>query len=768
MRKLYLFLLSGMLLASCVKEELPQPPTDGEPVTVTLTRSAGENDPYKLSLVQEVLDAQCAAQGLPRIELKPTHQYVCFSPADSAQVARLEALDIVTFNNPIGDYTPIPEPDENTMNIILPLYSVVPVDFKLPEGIACTKIYDVYIQSLGGPGTASGTEEQLPTEQFKDVLTQTLAATGKTPAVTRTGEPQEWTPSARFRFHINVGNGRADTLPLKQLHVMVVQGSNHKNYYTNANGEINVTDKFIGPVDYQVVWDSDYFVIRQGNTWSRRTALCRRYTAPLDTVFTAACGLDYFIAGSHRALTAYYTEPNLVPGLVREGKLLDIGIINKKTPFKWSGRYVPIATTLIGEHPLAMYAKSDGGYKSSKTGMQMTFHELGHASHYANSPESYLTQYPVKTKNMESWANGVSYAYTRALLGEEYVWDDTTDKDYTRVIECLLQNGFTMVEIQHDYYGSNNWDHWRARTKARSDKPISDQLVDLIFDNPNDYHFDMRDMIIVTQSTLRLFEPTVFREKDLGIFPKVTWTITEGTGGMILNTDEHRQEMYFTEPGRKTIRATVELAPGIEKTFDQTVTVENSSIISVPETVVENYPVTVSIMDIPNCPNAKVTEWSVVPHEARITPKTDRSAQYQFMQPGKMTITVKIRFQLGMSEVECTAPINVQPLDVNSVFAVIDPPQTYAYNTNYKAKYMGTASNVEITNVEADHRTHLPYYDFDSWSYDKYNKTLTFQIPQHPLSFDYKLIIHYKVNGVEVEEPAILVVSNIKESTADA
>lgn len=439
MRKLYLFLLSGMLLASCVKEELPQPPTDGEPVTVTLTRSAGENDPYKLSLVQEVLDAQCAAQGLPRIELKPTHQYVCFSPADSAQVARLEALDIVTFNNPIGDYTPIPEPDENTMNIILPLYSVVPVDFKLPEGIACTKIYDVYIQSLGGPGTASGTEEQLPTEQFKDVLTQTLAATGKTPAVTRTGEPQEWTPSARFRFHINVGNGRADTLPLKQLHVMVVQGSNHKNYYTNANGEINVTDKFIGPVDYQVVWDSDYFVIRQGNTWSRRTALCRRYTAPLDTVFTAACGLDYFIAGSHRALTAYYTEPNLVPGLVREGKLLDIGIINKKTPFKWSGRYVPIATTLIGEHPLAMYAKSDGGYKSSKTGMQMTFHELGHASHYANSPESYLTQYPVKTKNMESWANGVSYAYTRALLGEEYVWDDTTDKDYTRVIECLLQ-----------------------------------------------------------------------------------------------------------------------------------------------------------------------------------------------------------------------------------------------------------------------------------------------------------------------------------------
>ncbi len=770
MRKLYLFLLSGMLLASCVKEELPQPPTDGEPVTVTLTRSAGENDPYKLSLVQEVLDAQCAAQGLPRIELKPTHQYVCFSPADSAQVARLEALDIVTFNNPIGDYTPIPEPDENTMDVILPLYSVVPVDFKLPEGIACTKIYDVYIQSLGGQGTASGKDEQLSTEQFKDVLTQTLAATGNTPVATRTREPQEWNPSARFRFYIDVGNGHSTILPLKQLHVMVVQGSNHKNYYTNANGEINVTDKFIGPVDYRIVWDSHHFVIRQGNTWSRRTALCQGHTAPLDTVFTAACGLDYFIAGSHRALTAYYTEPNLVPGLIREGKLLDIGIINKKTPFKWSGRYVPIATTLIGEHPLAMYAKSDGGYKSSKTGMQMTFHELGHASHYFVDPVYYTTKYLGHEKEMESWANGVSYACTRALLGDEYEWDDSSDGVYTRLVECLLMNGFTMSDIQTDYYDSADWEHWRARTKARSDKPISNQQVDLIFDTPNAYHFDMNDMIEVTQSTLRLFQPTIFKRKDLESIGTITWAITEGTGGMILNNNSSQFLVYFTEPGRKTIRATVELAPGIEKTFDQTVTVENSSIISVPETVVENYPVMVSIMDIPNCPNAQVTEWSVVPNSAAtIVSKTKMSAEYTFREVGPATIKLKIRLQPGMQElVECTTPINVQPLDVNSVFAVIDPPETYAYNTNYKAKYMGIASNVEITNVEADHRTHLPYYDFDSWSYDKYNKILTFLIPPHLLPFDYRLIIHYKINGEEVEEPAILVVSNIKESTADA
>ena len=75
MKRLYLLLLSGLLLASCVKEELPQP------------SEAGEKDPYKLSLVQEVLDAKLAQMGQPRIVLEPPHQYVCFSPTDSAQVA---------------------------------------------------------------------------------------------------------------------------------------------------------------------------------------------------------------------------------------------------------------------------------------------------------------------------------------------------------------------------------------------------------------------------------------------------------------------------------------------------------------------------------------------------------------------------------------------------------------------------------------------------------------------------------------------------------
>ena len=768
MRNFYLLLLSGLLLASCVKEELPQPSEGEEPLTAAVTRSIGEKDPYKLSLVQEVLDAKLAQMGQPKIVLEPTHQYVCFSPADSAQVARLEALDLITSYNPVGEEgRPIPEPDEDSQGEILPLYSVVPIGFQFPEDIPYTKIYDVYIQSLGGAGSASGSEEQLSTDLFKDVLTQTLAATGHSFVATRAGESQqEWNPSARFRFHVDINENSDTILPLKQLNVVVVQGSNRKRYYTDADGRITVTDKFIGPVDYQVVWDSHHFVIRQGNTWTRRGSLYKGHTEPLDTVLTSQCGLDYFLAGSHRALTAYYTEPNLVPGLVREQKLLNIGIVDKETPFGWEGRYVPILTAVIGEHALTMYAKSRvGGYHSSKSAMQTTFHELGHASHYYKNAGSYSAMYCFgRRKDMESWAEGVSYAYCTALM-PAYEWEPSSNPNYTRLVECLLLNGFTMEQIQYDFYGSDDWGHWQSRIRARSDKQISDRLVNLIFDNPNDYHFDMRDMAEVSDTRIRLYQPVRLSMKDQTPF-SATWEIMDGTGATILNNNTSQLLVCFTEPGEKTLRATVELAPGIEETVDKTVTVSNTSIVSVPGTATEGYPVTVSMMDLEICPDAKVTEWSVVQGDATITPKTDRSAQYTFRQPGNMTVKLKIQFQPNGPEVEYTAPIRVQPLDVYSVFGVINAPETYAYNTTYRAKYMGTETNVEIVDVEADHRTHLPYYHFDTWSYNKSTRTLSFLIPDHPLTFDYKLIIHYTVNGVYVEEPAILFVSNFPDTPA--
>ncbi len=151
MKRLYLLLLSGLLLASCVKEELPQL-SEGEelsrrPSPAPLERRTRTNCRwYK----------RCSTPNSPKRDSRescwnlPTNTYA-FSPADSAQVARLEALDLITSYNPVGEEgRPIPEPDEDSQGEILPLYSVVPIGFQFPEDIPYTKIYDVYIQSLGG------------------------------------------------------------------------------------------------------------------------------------------------------------------------------------------------------------------------------------------------------------------------------------------------------------------------------------------------------------------------------------------------------------------------------------------------------------------------------------------------------------------------------------------------------------------------------------------------------------------------------------------
>lgn len=275
-------------------------------------------------------------------------------------------------------------------------------------------------------------------------------------------------------------------------------------------------------------------------------------------------------------------------------------------------------------------------------------------------------------------------------------------------------------------------------------------------------------MIRISDTKLKLYQPTRLNlNYPAGPFT-VNWEIVNGTGGRILNNGSGQFVGYFTEPGTKTIRARVQLAPGIEQTFDKTVTVAVSSIISAPATTTQGYPVTVSMMPLETFPNAKVTAWSVSKGEVEITQKRDNEAQYVFNQPGDITIQLKILFYTGAPAIEYSVPIKVKTQDIYRVFAVNSPPATYKYNTTYHAKYMGEGSNVEVTNIEIDHLTYFTYHEFDTWSYNKSTKTITFSVPNHEVAFDYKLAIFYKVNGVEIKEPAQLVISNIRDIPSSA
>lgn len=758
-------LFASLLLASCVEVEEPLTQQGDEP-EMRMTRSVSENDPYKLELVQQVLDAKLAQTRSARIILKPTHLYVRFQPQDSAQVATLEALNIDLFYRPIGEeFNPLPEPDEDAPVEFNPIYSVVPANFAFPESVTHETIYEVYIQSTDGAGAASG--EQLPPDLFKSVLSETLVQTGYG-SKTRTGEQKEWKPSARFRFHVDVAPTIADTLALNRLTVNAIQGSKrHQTRFTNANGETGAYETFIGEVDYQVFWHDPHFVIRQGPTWNKRISYFDggAEETHLDTVFTAESGLEYFLAGAYRALIAYYYENYpLVQGLVKKLSHTEVAVNNKNAK-GWTGSYVPATN-----HALTLYARdSDGAELSATEAMGTTFHELGHASHwYKTNTGDYTWMALFRRKDMESWANGVSYAYMRSLLpGFQFTTSD--DPNYTRVVECLMENGFTLEQIQHEFYGSENWGHWRNRLRDRSDSPISPDLVEVIFSNPNTHHFDMRDLINVSDASLYLYQPTRlnFRENNTP-FSIVSWEVVGSTDGHVIEGPDNVFGVCFAEPGEKTIRATVQITKNFTATYDKTVEVKSRSIISAPDTIKTNYEFTATLLPMRQYPHAVVTDWSSDGDSVTITSKTPTSAKYTFKNLEKKgrVIQAKIRYILSGTVVDCLIPITVNGLDAYSLFSVINKPAQFQYNTTYKAKYMGPEQGldaVKIERIELMHNSVLPLYRFTTWTFDKWNKTLTFEVPDKTAPFDYTLHIHYTIDGIPVEEPAKLIVSNHRD-----
>lgn len=134
-------------------------------------------------------------------------------------------------------------------------------------------------------------------------------------------------------------------------------------------------------------------------------------------------------------------------------------------------------------------------------------------------------------------------------------------------------------------------------------------------------------------------------------------------------------------------------------------------------------------------------------------------AVFRFPQPEKRIIKATVWFSQFLPAVEYEIPVSVKTPNVSTLFAVIDKPDAFRYDTEYEAEYKGMGK-VEATRIELNHNPYLPYDEFTTGSYDRTTSKLKFSIPGKPVCFDYALPIFYKVNGSEAENPAELTVSN--------
>lgn len=463
-RHIGLLLLAALSVVSCNKEgEIFYREGEQKTEEATVTRALqNASDPFAIDAMQQALDLVAADDpSVPRITLQPTGYYVKFNPQDSVQMATLDGLGIELFSHPLdnGIY-PETEPEEVTEDtpiVYEPLYAVVPAGFVFPEEVDYELIHGVFIQNKRGPASDEG---QLPAGVYASVLDASLRLTGNVSSARSTVQPFQ--PSARLRFEITDKSGYGinnDTLPLVGAKVLAFYYTDVSWGVTDDNGETGPICTTNTPVRYEVHWGDDRWNVYIANKNKKRISILDgTHTGPVDVVFADGTW-EGVMSGMHTALYSYfYRDYPLTRYLIKGDYTLDIATMTK------GGRSSAAPVRPLRE--IYFYGKYKGAsrYHTPEKAMNTMFHELGHISHHKLEPLKFIVR--ALRKDGESWATGVEYAYMKSFFPEYTDPNNRGEKNkYTRVVECLLKNGFSMGDIQHGFHESGGWDSWQVEMR---------------------------------------------------------------------------------------------------------------------------------------------------------------------------------------------------------------------------------------------------------------------------------------------------------------
>lgn len=772
-----------------------EPSAIGESEEVVTRSVGGGSDPFAIDAMQSALDMLARQNpSIQSVTLRPTDYYVKFNPQDSLQMDALEELDIELFNHPLdnGVYTETEPEDvsEDSPIIYEPLYSVVPANFVFPEGVDYEIIHGVFIQR--GDRLSVSEERQLPMDLYNSVFDASMRLTGNAPATRAADDKAELVEvSARVRY-VTSGDFykiSADTIPLEGAKVRMYFHTLLGTGITDANGETPLMGMVNGKVGYDIIWDNPMWTMYVASkNQIRTTSFGTGHSGPLDAVINTG-GCDGVLAGAHTALYSYfYKDYQLTHGLKKPAKRIRIAFMNK------SGRSNTAPARPMRE--IFFYAKKSKikTYNQSEEAMSAMFHELGHISH--NRLNSFNYSFTAHSKYGESWATGVEYAYMKSFFPEyEYTHYSSENKMYKHVMQCMFKSGFTMEEIQFGFNAasSSGWEGWHEAMKenvinrwtdrSEEEKARMRQFIDIIFAHPNDMTFDLRDLIEAETDTpyknqvIRFKLTDDARKLSTGDTPHISvvkWE-TVGAGEVVVPDyyDNTYRFLYFTEAGKKTIRMTARIF-GTDIVYEKQLNVSESDIIEFPEQVVVGRKATFSLRQPLADAGVKVTKWSPGDTQTKLEWSGPQMGHFTFKEKGIRKIKAKILYPLLGStvsyenievSVEDAGSSGVPEVNPGSgeIFYILDRPQSFFYNTPYRAKYMPVEEEITtVEKIEFNHYSALFYHDFDTWSFDAGTGILTFSIPTLNTYIDYILMIYYKVKNSDEIKTYPLFVSNIR------
>ena len=782
-RHIGLLLLAALSVVSCNKEgEIFYREGEQKTEEATVTRALqNASDPFAIDAMQQALDLVAADDpSVPRITLQPTGYYVKFNPQDSVQMATLDGLGIELFSHPLdnGIY-PETEPEEVTEDtpiVYEPLYAVVPAGFVFPEEVDYELIHGVFIQNKRGPASDEG---QLPAGVYASVLDASLRLTGNVSSARSTVQPFQ--PSARLRFEITDKSGYGinnDTLPLVGAKVLAFYYTDVSWGVTDDNGETGPICTTNTPVRYEVHWGDDRWNVYIANKNKKRISILDgTHTGPVDVVFADGTW-EGVMSGMHTALYSYfYRDYPLTRYLIKGDYTLDIATMTK------GGRSSAAPVRPLRE--IYFYGKYKGAsrYHTPEKAMNTMFHELGHISHHKLEPLKFIVR--ALRKDGESWATGVEYAYMKSFFPEYTDPNNRGEKNkYTRVVECLLKNGFSMGDIQHGFHESGGWDSWQVEMRrivtGRTDMTDDEkerlcEIVNIIFSHPNDAALDLRDIVEAEYESvglnqlvrLRLNEDA--RALSSGPNPFISiegWEIADSDGVSVPHQyTDNSLFVYFTRPWRKKIRLTANVFGG-ERVYEKELNVGSQDIVERPADPIVGREEVFKLRQTLTDAGVEVKKWASGDNKTELLsfPSNVPNGRFRFTEKGERTVKVTVYYPTLRGTVEYEIKTLVRDPESDEIFYILNPPELFAYDTTYRAMYGVVGEKITgIERIECDHCHYLFYLYFDdSWSFDRNSGVLSFSIPKHGTYLDYCLTIFYTVESSDDVREARLFVSNYR------
>lgn len=782
-RHIGLLLLAALSVVSCNKEgEIFYREGEQKTEEATVTRALqNASDPFAIDAMPQALDLVAADDpSVPRITLQPTGYYVKFNPQDSVQMATLDGLGIELFSHPLdnGIY-PETEPEEVTEDtpiVYEPLYAVVPAGFVFPEEVDYELIHGVFIQNKRGPASDEG---QLPAGVYASVLDASLRLTGNVSSARSTVQPFQ--PSARLRFEITDKSGYGinnDTLPLVGAKVLAFYYTDVSWGVTDDNGETGPICTTNTPVRYEVHWGDDRWNVYIANKNKKRISILDgTHTGPVDVVFADGTW-EGVMSGMHTALYSYfYRDYPLTRYLIKGDYTLDIATMTK------GGRSSAAPVRPLRE--IYFYGKYKGAsrYHTPEKAMNTMFHELGHISHHKLEPLKFIVR--ALRKDGESWATGVEYAYMKSFFPEYTDPNNRGEKNkYTRVVECLLKNGFSMGDIQHGFHESGGWDSWQVEMRrivtGRTDMTDDEkerlcEIVNIIFSHPNDAALDLRDIVEAEYESvglnqlvrLRLNEDA--RALSSGPNPFISiegWEIADSDGVSVPHQyTDNSLFVYFTRPGRKKIRLTANVFGG-ERVYEKELNVGSQDIVERPADPIVGREEVFKLRQTLTDAGVEVKKWASGDNKTELLsfPSNVPNGRFRFTEKGERTVKVTVYYPTLRGTVEYEIKTLVRDPESDEIFYILNPPELFAYDTTYRAMYGVVGEKITgIERIECDHCHYLFYLYFDdSWSFDRNSGVLSFSIPKHGTYLDYCLTIFYTVESSDDVREARLFVSNYR------